>query len=355
MPVVDHQLDQPVFFLPNRVWRCYTGGLLLDRFLGRDESTDGYMPEEWLASITSAENGEHSLSVEEGLSRLRPGDGQPGPLYRDVAGTERMDVLCKFLDAAVRLPIQCHPDQAFARAHYGSEHGKTESWLILDTRTLNGVQPYLLIGFKPGISAAAFTQAVEKQDVAAMEGMLNRIPVSPGDAYLIPGRTPHAIGPGVLMLEVQEPSDWVVQVERRCADTWLSERDMWGPLTPDVAMGCFEYRGETACAVRKRLAMTPKFISTSSTATHERLEAEVRTEAFRIDRLRLSARHRFICDRPRHIGIVTAGSGRMTTGGRSFALTCGETYFASSCVGEIEFVPDPGAPLTMCVIASGSA
>ncbi|MBA3846832.1 MAG: class I mannose-6-phosphate isomerase, partial [Planctomycetes bacterium] len=244
MQTAAHPLAAPLFFQPNRVWRCYTGGLLLDRFLGRGPGQDGYFPEEWLASITRAENGEHSQGAEEGLSRLRRADGSPGPLMRGAIGDERLDVLCKFLDSAVRLPIQCHPDRAFARAHYRSEHGKTESWLILDTRRIDGEEPYLLIGFKPGIAPEAFARAVAAQDVRALEGMLNRIPVEPGDAYLIPGRVPHAIGPGVLMLEVQEPSDWVVQVERHCAGTRLSDQDMWGPLEPDVGLACFDYRGE---------------------------------------------------------------------------------------------------------------
>lgn len=358
-PPLVRDLDQLLFFSPNRVWRCYTGGLLLDRFLGGSQPRDGHFPEEWLASATLAENGERSQGPEEGLSRIRRSDDalgdSPGTVFRDVVGDERMPVLCKFLDSAVRLPIQCHPDRAFAREHYRSGHGKTESWLILDTRTIDGVEPYLLIGFKPGISAEAFARAVEVQDVPALEAMLNRIPVRPGDAYLIPGRVPHAIGPGVLMLEVQEPSDWVVQVERSCAGTSLNDRDRWGPLSPTVAMTCFDYRGEPACALRKRLAMVPITLSTTATATHQQLQATTCTDAFRIDQLVVTGPYRFETDLPRHIGIVTAGAGRVACGGQEHRLERGSTYYASSRVGSLEFVPDQDAPLTITVVTAGIA
>jgi len=51
-------LRNPVFFEPNRVWRCYRGGKVLDEFLGAPAGTDANFPEEWLCSATRAENGE---------------------------------------------------------------------------------------------------------------------------------------------------------------------------------------------------------------------------------------------------------------------------------------------------------
>ncbi len=344
-------LPAPAFFAPNRVWRCYRGGLLLDRFLGRESDVDGHLPEEWLASTTAAENGERSLGPHEGLSRIRLADGTAGPLLRDALGDERIAVLCKFLDSAVRLPIQCHPDRAFARAHYGSEHGKTESWLILDTRIIDGEEPYVLIGFQPGVAAADFARAVESQDIEAMVAMLHRIPVKSGDAFLIPGRVPHAIGPGVLMLEVQEPSDWVVQVERSCAGTPLSDRDRWGPLDPATAMACFDYGSEPMAVLRERLAMRPREIARTVACTHERLQATATTDAFRIDRLRMRAAFSFVPDVPRHIGIVTDGSGCVAIAGRTTPLVRGDAFLVPSGIARVDYHPDPDHGLTVHVIA----
>ena len=47
----------PLFFMPNRVWRCYSGGALLDKFVGNEKAEDGHFPEDWLASTTRAANG----------------------------------------------------------------------------------------------------------------------------------------------------------------------------------------------------------------------------------------------------------------------------------------------------------
>ena len=116
----------PLFFEPNRGWRCYTGGALLDAHLGHTSPADTHFPEDWLASCVLAVNGEHAQGPEEGLSRIRETGDRPGPLLRDAIATDpaaylgdarEMSLLCKYLDSAVRLPIQCHPDREFARVH----------------------------------------------------------------------------------------------------------------------------------------------------------------------------------------------------------------------------------------------
>ena len=50
-------LSNPLFFASARVWRCYLGGKLLDEFLGAAEGADSNFPEDWLASVTLADNG----------------------------------------------------------------------------------------------------------------------------------------------------------------------------------------------------------------------------------------------------------------------------------------------------------
>jgi len=239
------------------VWRCYRGGLLLERLLGEAAPADGDRPEAWLASTTRAINGPHSQGPDEGLSRVRGERCEPGPLLADVLpGGAHPGVLCKLLDTAMRLPIQCHPDRAMARAHFDSEHGKSEVWLVLGTREIDGRAPHLLLGFGSGATREDFGEAVQRQDVAAMQAMLHRVPVAAGDAFLVPGRLPHAIGPGVLMLEVQEPTDWVVQPERMVGEVELADSDMWGPLAPEVALDVFDFEargGVEAVLGRTRL------------------------------------------------------------------------------------------------------
>ena len=325
--------NKPIFFQPNRVWRCYTGGVLLDRFVGNPEPKDNHFPEDWLASTTVAVNAEHQQSPTEGVSRVRMPDGSDGPLFNEIlpSGT---NVLCKFLDSAVRLPIQCHPDKEFARKFYHSEHGKAESWLVLGTRLINDQEPYLLMGFKPDVDKQKFINAVKEQDIPTLENMLHKIPVQPGETYFIPGRFPHAVGPGVLMLEVQEPTDWVVQPERFCAGTELSDADMWGPLNPDTGMDCFDYRGESKEKMLDRLLMRPKILQQTDGASLENIIGPETTDCFIVEKLTIQPNSKFTYESSgQHLGIVTAGRGSLGTD----VIKQGDRFFISDQITTLNY------------------
>ena len=146
----------PLVLAPNRVYRVYTGGAILDQLQGKPQREDSHFPEDWVGSTTVSRLA--GRPPEEGLSRALLPDGSTvvlkslierfpdamlGPAHVRRHGAE-LGVLCKLLDAAMRLPIQCHPDRAFARHYLRSGFGKTESWLILATRQINGVPPSIL-------------------------------------------------------------------------------------------------------------------------------------------------------------------------------------------------------------------
>ncbi|HEY3416422.1 MAG TPA: hypothetical protein VGM23_06015 [Armatimonadota bacterium] len=334
--------------MPCRVWRPHTGGALLDAFVGNPVPLDKHLPEDWLASTVRAINGDYAQGPDEGLARVRREDGTPGPLLRDVLATDPaaylgqpdspdLGVLCKFLDTDIRLPIQCHPDRAFAREHYHSAHGKAECWIILDTCAIDGVEPYLLMGFRPGIRQEDFTAATLAQDIPALTGMLHHLPAHVGDAYFIPGRFPHAIGPGVFMLEVQEPSDWVVSPEGTCGDIALSPSQMWGPLTPEVALECFTYTGETVESVIARTRQCPTLLNEAAGGRVELLVGPATTDCFRIERLTVTAALTAPCATPYHIEVITAGAGVLRCGPQTLPVRRGDTLFVPHGVSEITY------------------
>ena len=305
----------PLFFQPNRVWRCYLGGRLLSRMMGEKEEADSLFPENWLGSVTPARNGVHQTSEQEGISRLRSGELLSDLLRKDgktILGKDRSElgVLCKFLDSAVRLPFQCHPDRDFARKYCQSEYGKTESWFILDTRQVNGEDPYIMLGFKPGIDRGAFRQAVLEQDIPQVLSMMHKIKVKPGDNFFIPGRLPHAIGSGVLMLEVQEPTDLVVQPERKIGDITLSDFDMWQNLTVEQGLDCFEYRGRTLEEVMREFAVRPG----KKNGPVETLVDSGYTDCFQVAVMKLLPGETYDCrfSSDWQLAVVTGGGGNVT-------------------------------------------
>jgi mannose-6-phosphate isomerase len=204
---------RPEPLTPTRVYRFYQGGALLDRFHGaQGEDTD--FPEDWVGSVTVASNPGRD-EPEAGLSRL-----EDGRLLRDAIAehpegwTGRADgatgVLVKLLDAAQRLPVHAHPDRAFARRHLGSENGKTEAWIVLDTR---GETSEVWIGLRDDVDPATYRCWIDTQDRAALLDSLHHLPVRAGDVVFVPGGVPHAIGAGALIAELQEPTDFSIVCE----------------------------------------------------------------------------------------------------------------------------------------------
>ncbi len=116
----------------------------------------------------------------------------------------RFPLLIKLLDAREALSVQVHPPAAVAAAHAGEP--KTEAWFIAAADP----DAHLLVGLRPGVTRALVEAALrDGDDVAAL---LHRIDVAHGDAILIPSGRVHAIGPGIVIVEIQQSSDTTYRV-----------------------------------------------------------------------------------------------------------------------------------------------
>jgi mannose-6-phosphate isomerase len=109
-------------------------------------------------------------------------------------------LLVKLIDAAENLSIQVHPDDAGARAL--DRLGKTEAWYVLDAEP--GAKLYL--GLKDDVSLDEFMTQARKLD-GSSEDALRAVIAEPGMTILIPAGTIHALGAGVMVYEIQQPSD----------------------------------------------------------------------------------------------------------------------------------------------------
>jgi mannose-6-phosphate isomerase len=167
-------------------------------------------PEDWVASTTSR----FGLAPA-GLSVLPDGRVLADAIAADPAwwlGPGRgadPGVLVKLLDAGQRLPLHVHPDRRFAADHLASPYGKTEAWVIVSAEP--GAVVHL--GFSHDVAADELATWVHGQRVGEMLAATNAVEVSAGDAVLCPAGVPHAIGAGILLVEVQEPTDFSVLLE----------------------------------------------------------------------------------------------------------------------------------------------
>jgi mannose-6-phosphate isomerase len=118
-----------------------------------------------------------------------------------------LPLLAKFIDAADRLSIQVHPDDAYAHgreAHTGF-HGKTEAWYILDAAPGADVT----YGLARPSDRAEFADAVA---AGRLEELTQRVPVAAGDVIFVPAGTLHAINAGIVLFEIQQKSDLTYRV-----------------------------------------------------------------------------------------------------------------------------------------------
>lgn len=112
--------------------------------------------------------------------------------------------LAKLIDTALPLSVQVHP----ADDPVTGASGKEEAWVILEADEGAAIH----VGLRDGVDAehlAARTRAAVADATAghALLGCLERVEVAAGDTILVPARTPHAIGGGILLAEIQQPAD----------------------------------------------------------------------------------------------------------------------------------------------------
>jgi mannose-6-phosphate isomerase len=234
---------------PNGVPRFYRGGPAIAELRGFDPGSEN-VPEEWIGS-TAIVFGETEL----GLSRLSDGTLLRDAIARDPVAwlgakhAERFGadpaLLVKLLDAGQRLPVHVHPDGPFAREHLGTKFGKTEAWIVVAARA--GAQVH--VGWREDVSEDTLRGWVREQDHDAMLGALHPVDVAAGDAIFVPAGSAHAIGEGLLIVELQEPPDMSVLLEW---DGFGIEDDAEATLGLgwELALTCVERKARDAAALR---------------------------------------------------------------------------------------------------------
>ncbi len=336
-----HSAFAATLLAPNPVWRSYLGGSVLRRFRCLAGAEDNHFPEDWLASTVRARNGEHASSPHEGLSSIAVNgtvELVPDLIRKDPAGWfgcngarprcgHGLGVLWKLLDSSVRLQFQAHPSAEFARAHLNSNAGKTECWYILSTRG----DGHVFLGFQHPPSRKKWAGIIREQDVEGMMRCFERVPVRAGDCYVVPAGTPHAIGPGIFMVELMEPTDWVVRCETENAGLKLPPDACFMGLTLDACLDVFDYGAHSIEQVRKTLQQHARVLAGDGSFSHEEIIGPAWHQFFRLERLRGSGNADWAGGELMLL-IVIQGSGEIAPDANSSCCTAGQTWLLPGCI-----------------------
>ena len=340
-----------LFLEANRVWRTYPGGKMLDLMEGRENPLDGNFPEDWIGSTTCAINKGREHLAGEGLSTIKVAgetmtlkslcEKEPeallGERHFEKYGANTQFLL-KFLDSAIRLHIQCHPTISFAREFLHSTSGKTEAYLILGTRE-EVDDPYIYLGFQNPPGKEAFKKMIETQDTEAILSCFEKIFIRPGDVFVVPGGMPHAIGEGVFMIEVMEPTDFAVRIEFERGGYLLPEESRFMNRGIDFALSMFNYRPFPVETIRDLFFCRPQVLNKQSRSSEHSLINKDKTSCFSVNRIEV--RDRYVKESEGfYIGIVTRGSGRISTGNGTYPVKEGTKFFIPFQTGPVAFESD---------------
>jgi mannose-6-phosphate isomerase len=184
--------------LKEKVW----GGNALSERFGKKQSASGNIGESWEISAVSGNrsvvsNGFLAGNDLEELIEVYMGDLTGDSVYEKF-GNE-FPLLIKFIEAREDLSVQVHPDNELAKKRHHA-YGKTEMWYILES----GQDSKIYSGFKEGVTKEIYEEAVKNGTIA---DLLNIEKAEPGDVFFIPAGKVHAIGAGIVLVEIQQTSD----------------------------------------------------------------------------------------------------------------------------------------------------
>jgi len=323
---------------PNKVPVYYAGGERIDRFRGVAQEGG---PEDWVASVTAFPP--HILPPgaipETGVSTLEDGSSLRAAIAEDpvrwlgpelaASFGDQPGLLVKLLDAGERLPVHCHPPRAFARQKLHSRFGKTEGWIVLEAEDDAG----MWLGFNRDVDRNELWRWIEEQDVETMLRAMNKLQVEVGDTLYVPAGVPHAFGPGVMILELQEPTSFSILAEYR--HFGLTPEQATIGLGWEDALDCFDLSAYTSDQMG-RLQPRPELVSDVDGGQIRRLfgtEAERFFQAYRAQArgaLPLTPIGGFC------ILIVERGSGVLVSMAGTDDVSAGETWVVPHAAAPLE-------------------
>lgn len=321
-------LCKPV--LKKKIW----GGRKLEEHYGLDIPYGEKMGEAWLVSDLP----EGSSVVTNGpmagktLSEVTQewGEAMIGSAWVGKPTQGRFPLLVKILDAQDNLSVQVHPSEKDCRDHFPEHFSKDETWIVVhaDPGAL------LLNGFKPGTTHELFEELCEKGTVLEC---VRSVEASPGQVMRIAPGTVHALCSGVMVLEIQEPSDSTFRIYDYDR---LGEDGLPRSLHVDAARTVLDFEHSSPAEINVH----------RKPVSWGRYEVLVDCSAYRIERAQFEKPHSWnVYPSSAQVFIVLGGDLLLKAAGHELELKRGDAVVLPATLGEVEVIPLSAH--TLCVAA----
>ncbi|MDR2531141.1 MAG: class I mannose-6-phosphate isomerase [Oscillospiraceae bacterium] len=354
----------PWRLVPNRVRGA--GGREIDKLRGVEPPVDDHSGSEaWIGSTTRAAamggtDSSGKLSTQ-GCAEVDLPDGRRVFLFEAIAENpsavlgakhlerhgENLGVLIKYLDAKEPYLLQAHPTRAFAKQMWDSDFGKEESWYIIGLRDDVEEPPFILLGFKEGVTRELVEKYYYADDVKALENLCHKVEVKIGETYFVGGGVPHALGAGCFVVEVQEPSDITVVPFRMSALAKMFAPPPPKPGEPappprparpepdpeaqklydERSLGAFIYDGCSESENLRRWRIPQKTIREGGWGKEYYLIGPEQTSYFAFSRLDLNGSVEVLSPGVPRVGIVLEGAGTLKFDGGTLEVKRGDELF----------------------------
>ncbi len=235
-------------------------------------------------------------------------------------------LLVKFINAKNKLSVQVHPDDEYALVHEG-EQGKNEAWVVVEASD----DAELIIDVKEGMTREKLQKAIILGEI---DNCLNRIRVQAGDIVNIPAGLIHAIGEGIMLVEIQQNSNITYRVydyDRK------NKEGLARPLHIDKALDVIDFSTKRKDKITKGVTVKS---GNSSLKTIAIANEYFCLETYDIkEEIKQSANGETFL-----IYIFTDGSGQLEYDNNIISVSKGDTYLvpanlgAFSIEGDVKFI-----------------
>jgi len=315
--------------LKDKVW----GGFALERHFNKKPDGLPNIGESWELSsvddnLSVVSNGFLAGNNIEELIEVYMGDITGDAIFEKFGNT--FPLLIKFIEAGEDLSIQVHPGDAMAKEKH-NDYGKTEMWYILESEK----DSKIYTGFKEGVTREMYEESVHD---GTLPELLFVETARPGDTFFTPAGRIHAIGKGIVLVEIQQTSDLTYRIS-----DWnrKSNGSVKRELHLDLALEAMDFNavGENKINIEPVLNKTEKLVSCDFFTTNIlHFSAAIKKEYHLLDSFVV-----YIC---------TEGEFHIKWDGNSEKVSKGETVLLPAMVKEVILEPSGEAKVLEVYILS---